>query len=47
MNKAFLLLVLPITLAYAASSVAGKEEKVEWPQVPVAVQKTITENIPT
>ena len=44
MNKAFLLLVLPITLAYAASSVAGKEEKVEWPQVPVAVQKTITEN---
>jgi len=44
MNKVFLLLVLPITMAYAASSFAGKEEKVEWSQVPVAVQKTITEH---
>jgi len=43
MNRAFLLLVLPITMAYAASSFA-KDEKVEWSQVPAAVQKTITEN---
>ena len=30
-------------MAYAASSFA-KDEKVEWSQVPAAVQKTITEN---
>jgi len=44
MNKAFLLFVLPVAMAYAASSYAGKEEKVEWSRVPLAVQKTITEN---
>ena len=44
MKKAFLLLALPITMAYAASSFAGKEEKVQWSQVPAAVQKTITKH---
>lgn len=44
MKKAFLILALPITMAYAASSFAGKEEKVEWSQVPPAVQKTIKEH---
>lgn len=44
MNKAFSLLALPVAMAYAASSYAGKEEKVEWSRVPLAVQKTITEN---
>ncbi len=44
MKKAFLILALPITMAYAASSFAGNEEKVEWSQVPPAVQKTIKEH---
>lgn len=44
MKKAFLLIALPITMAYAASSFAGKEEKVQWSQVPAVVQKTITEH---
>jgi hypothetical protein len=44
MNKAFLLLALPVAMAYAAPSHAGKEEKVAWSRVPLAVQKTITEN---
>ncbi|MGH8684277.1 MAG: hypothetical protein ACREUM_02895 [Nitrosospira sp.] len=44
MNRAFLILALSITMAYAALSFAGNEEKVEWSQVPAAVQKTITEH---
>ena len=44
MKKALLLIALPITMAYAASSFAGKEEKVQWSQVPAAVQKTITKH---
>lgn len=44
MRKALLLIALPITMAYAASSFAGKEEKVQWSQVPAAVQKTITKH---
>ncbi|MDN5753677.1 MAG: hypothetical protein L0H15_10430 [Nitrosospira sp.] len=44
MKKAFLILALPITMAYAASSFAGKEEKVQWSQVPPVVQKTIKEH---
>ena len=43
-TKALLLVALPLAMAYATSGFAGKEEKVEWSQVPVAVQKTITEN---
>ncbi len=44
MKNALLLIALPITMAYAASSFAGKEEKVQWSQVPAAVQKTITKH---
>lgn len=44
MKRALLLIALPITMAYAASSFAGKEEKVQWSQVPAAVQKTITKH---
>ncbi|WP_256327704.1 hypothetical protein [Nitrosospira sp. Nl5] len=40
MNKAFLLLALPNTLAYAASAFA--DEKVQWSDVPAQGQKTIT-----
>ena len=44
MKKALLLIALPITMAYAASSFAGGEEKIKWSQVPAAVQKTITKH---
>lgn len=44
MKKVFLLIALPIIMAYSASSFAGKEEKVQWSQVPPPVQKTITEH---
>jgi hypothetical protein len=35
--------VLPIAMAFAAP--ASADEKVQWSDVPAAVQKTITENV--
>lgn len=40
--NALAILVLPIALALATSAFA--DEKVQWSDVPAAVQKTITEN---
>ena len=31
-------------MVFATSALAGKEEKVQWSQLPAAVQKTITDN---
>lgn len=42
MKKSILLSV--VAMLFATSVFAGKEEKVQWSQVPVAVQKTITDN---
>ncbi len=42
----FQIFILTVAMAFAASSFAGeKEEKVQWENVPVVVQKTITENL--
>ena len=40
-----LIVALPITMLFATSGFAGKnEEKIQWDNVPAVVQKTITEN---
>ena len=31
-------------MVFATSALAGKEEKVQWSELPTAVQKTITDN---
>ncbi len=47
MNIRILTLILTMTLIFATSSFASLfgEEKVEWSQVPVKVQETITEHL--
>jgi hypothetical protein len=32
-------------MVFATSALAGKEEKVQWSELPAAVYKTITENV--
>ena len=42
MKKSILLSVG--AMVFATSALAGKEEKVQWSELPAAVQKTITDN---
>lgn len=44
-TKIITLVALPLIMAYAVSSFAGKEEEVKWSEVPAKVQKTISENM--
>ena len=45
-TKTFLLVALPVALAFVASGCESeKEEKIQWSSLPTVVQKTITENV--
>ncbi|ARO88803.1 hypothetical protein EBAPG3_014065 [Nitrosospira lacus] len=44
-TKIFALIALPLVMAYAAPSFAGKGEEIKWSQVPTIVQKTFSENM--
>ena len=43
-KKLFMSVVLPAAMVFATSAFAGKEERIQWTDVPPAVQKTITDN---
>ena len=44
-TKTFLLVTLPVTLAFVVSGCESeKEEKIQWLSLPPVVQQTITEN---
>ncbi len=43
-KKLFMSVVLPAAMVFATSAFAGEEERIQWKDVPPAVQKTITEN---
>ena len=43
-TKLFMSVVLPAAMVFATSSFAGHEERIQWTDVPPAVQKTITDN---
>ena len=42
-KKLFMSVVLPAAIVFATSAFAGKEERIQWTDVPPAVQKTITD----
>ena len=45
-TKIFLLVTLPVTLAFMISGCESeKEEKIQWSSLPPVVQRTITENV--
>ena len=43
-KKLFMSVVLPAAMVFATSAFAGKEERIQWTDVPPAVQKTIIDN---
>ena len=43
-KKLFMSVVLPAAMVFATSAFAGKEERIQWTDVPPAVQKPITDN---
>jgi hypothetical protein len=42
-KKLFMSVVLPAAMVFATSAFAGKVERIEWTDVPPAVQKTISD----
>ncbi|HEX8873520.1 MAG TPA: hypothetical protein VF780_02750 [Nitrosospira sp.] len=42
-KKLFMSVVLPAAMVFATSAFAGKVERIQWTDVPPAVQKTITD----
>src|SRR5690348_1707297 len=43
-TKLFMSVVLPAAMVFATSAFAGNEERIQWTDVPPAVQKTILDN---
>lgn len=43
-KKLFMSLVLPAAMVFATSAFAGEEERIQWTDVPPAVQKTIVDH---
>jgi hypothetical protein len=43
-KKLFMSVVLPAAMVFATSAFAGKEERIQWTDVPPAVQKTIIDH---
>ena len=41
-KKLFMSVVLPAAMVFATSAFAGEQERIQWTDVPPAVQKTIT-----
>jgi hypothetical protein len=43
-KKLFMSVALPTAMVFATSAFAGEEERIQWTDVPPAVQKTIIDN---
>jgi hypothetical protein len=43
-KKLFMSVVLPAAMVFATSAFAGDQERIQWTDVPPAVQKTITDH---